>query len=539
MWEKLGSEFEVLHSSAGRLNDDPKPSKLRSDATRRAFGFIFGPTSIKPVHVANVLFWHTTGSYANLEVLEQFVKNKKLSDDELEFDSEDWFNGGPRDEEIKEVGRFMRLLLDNDDGLYVGNSNAPTGTSTRLTGYAQGNIRVGRFVYQLLSTADSEYNGQTISGLRHELENYTDPMSVLFRPIVGDVDHESSSTDWSEPLMDNPLEDEKAGSDLAKGFATLSQHFNSPRQEITHYPGDLIRAVKFGCFALIVHIANRNEELQLEYDAPMHERTGERGRFPILLNYTADQDRQNRILQTSFDCFQQLKQEAQQATTIGARAQLAEMEYETDGDSKSLTDYNKSELITLIQNHDFPDDRNVSEGSTEARDYQLFASQFRSAADSSVLDGLTDAYSWALNQNTFAGNEVYPVQNGIRNLARRMGLIKPHGNYAKHRWFRPDPSLLETLILSVVDPEDDFPRIPLTDVCERLKTRYGILVGGTDGERQHLSDWGISIGSNVSERGSLDYNYKQFRTELVELGLARAYADGVTFVYPNQTEANQ
>jgi hypothetical protein len=68
-------------------------------------------------------------------------------------------------------------------------------------------------------------------------------------------------------------------------------------------------------------------------------------------------------------------------------------------------------------------------------------------------------------------------------------------------------------------------------LCSELRRRYGIIVGGTDLDRQHLAEWDISIGASRQESDPLkNRNYEGFKSAVKELGYAREYADGVTIV---------
>jgi len=78
-------------------------------------------------------------------------------------------------------------------------------------------------------------------------------------------------------------------------------------------------------------------------------------------------------------------------------------------------------------------------------------------------------------------------------------------------------------------------QISLQDLCNRLRRKYGIIVGGTENDRDHLDQWDIAVGASTIESDPLsNRNYEAFKQAVIELGFAREYADGVTIVTTEQ-----
>ena len=122
----------------------------------------------------------------------------------------------------------------------------------------------------------------------------------------------------------------------------------------------------------------------------------------------------------------------------------------------------------------------------------------------------------------------YRTGSTAQTYAWRAGLLKPRGNRANKRRFRPDPEMLEPILLSVVEPGDS---ISLQELSEELRHRYGIIVGGTERDRSHLAEWDIRLGASASESDPLNnQNYEGFKNAVSDLGYAEEYADGVTIV---------
>jgi len=134
----------------------------------------------------------------------------------------------------------------------------------------------------------------------------------------------------------------------------------------------------------------------------------------------------------------------------------------------------------------------------------------------------------AIHQSRY---KTYTPVDTIQTYGWRAGILKPRGNRANKRRISPDPEILESIVLSVVEPDE---QIPLQDLCQRLRQRYGIIVGGTESDREHLDQWDISVGASTVESDPLsNRNYEGFKLAVIDLGFAQEYADGVTIVSTN------
>jgi hypothetical protein len=134
----------------------------------------------------------------------------------------------------------------------------------------------------------------------------------------------------------------------------------------------------------------------------------------------------------------------------------------------------------------------------------------------------------AIHQSRY---KTYTPVDTIQTFGWRSGIVKPRGNRANERRLSPDPEVLEAIILSVVTPSE---QTSLQELCQRLRTRYGIIVGGTDDDREHLDEWDISVGASSVESDPLsNRNYEAFKQAAIDLGFAHEYADGVTIISTN------
>jgi hypothetical protein len=172
-------------------------------------------------------------------------------------------------------------------------------------------------------------------------------------------------------------------------------------------------------------------------------------------------------------------------------------------------------------------DLNRQSDEKRREDYETFRDIFTADPGETVFERLVNAVTEAVHISRY---KTYTPVGTVMTFGWRAGLLKPRGNRANERRFEPDPEILEAVLLSVVGPDASR---PLQDVCRELRTKYGIIVGGTDGDRRHLDEWDITIGTSRTESDPLkNRNYEGFKRATVDLGYAREYADGVTIVSP-------
>ncbi|MFB6186053.1 MAG: hypothetical protein ABEI86_04195, partial [Halobacteriaceae archaeon] len=161
-------------------------------------------------------------------------------------------------------------------------------------------------------------------------------------------------------------------------------------------------------------------------------------------------------------------------------------------------------------------------------EYQTLESMFEVEPSVNTFDKVVNLMSNAVHDSTF---NTYPPRNTVQSFGWRIGLLKPRGNRANRRRFQPSAEMLESIVLATIEPGPEN-RMTLPKFCERLREEYGIIVGGDmKKDREHLSDWGIAIGSEASTSDPLgSNNYRAFEEMLVDLDYATKYADGVTLV---------
>jgi len=115
----------------------------------------------------------------------------------------------------------------------------------------------------------------------------------------------------------------------------------------------------------------------------------------------------------------------------------------------------------------------------------------------------------------------------LQGLGRKVGLLYPHfQGRVREKRVRPTVPILDVIVRCCV-PHGD--AIEFSEFLERLWRRFGLIVGGRRSEEwddvQYLESQSIAV--SIDELGS---NTDALIDELVLIGLARRYPDGVTFV---------
>lgn len=487
-----------------------KLNNVNGDASMWAFGFKATSRSLKPVHIAQVMFAHTLGHvYSSDELFKFAEKPSKLPSSELPQDIKDKFELDPREKEerLDQMRQTLRKVLANDNALYASqHGSAPTCTSDWFLINQTTGVSVGRFLYHLIHSSD----GKLENRLQNQLTDHHDSISVLFRPLVKSAERDAASVKpWDGPGADDPLDDEKVAAEFVDGYETLSEHLKEPAEGAVNYPRDLRRVVKFGSFAFYSYMANRHNEIREDENA-------RETRTPQVFNYTGNSD--NPVANASLECYDAVGTEVQAACRLGVEATLDRLGY------RDKTEYDEGGISEKIENQNLLE-LSRQKDSKRDEDYDTFRYIFEGDPAEDVFDRLVNTVTDAIHQSRY---KTYTPVDTIQTYGWRSGLLKPRGNRANQRRIAPDPDILESIVLSVVEPNE---QISLQELCHRLRARYGIIVGGTDKDRPHLDQWDISVGASAVESDPLsNRNYEGFKQAVVDLGFAHEYADGVTIV---------
>lgn len=482
--------------------------EVTADASKNAFGFRARSRSLKPIHLAHTVFSHVLGRSADLddEALDFLERPSKTPSAQLMDDVENLFDSGTQltPEKLDEVRSFMRLVLHNDNALYGSKQfTAPTCTSDWLVSKNAGSVTTGRYIYTLLDESDSEIKTK----LRYQLADHHDGISLLVRPLFKQDPEEMNSVQamsWESPkLGDDPLADDKISQEFIAGYESLATHFKPRNNGVTNYPRDLVHTMKFGSLAFYLFIVNRHNELR---------DTSRESKVPIVVNFS--NDRESSVTRMSIDCVNTAHSEVENATRLGLEQALLD---------KGANTLNENEILEQVSNHEFLDLHRRSDAKIE-KGFDTFGTLFQADPAGDTFDRLVNALNNAIHLSDY---KTFPPKDTVQSYGWRSGLLKPTKG-AKERWYEFSPEMIETIVLSILPADQS--SMTIGDFCAELRTRYGIIVGGTNNDRDHLDEWNVRVGSSSSQVDPLEVNYKTFVDTLADIGLATRYADGVTIV---------
>lgn len=486
-----------------KLND------VNGAASEHTFGFKATSRSLKPVHIAQVVFNQTLGhEYDQDELFEFLERPSKTPADELDEEIRELFDFTQHQshDELDNLRQHMRKVLANDNALYASQrGSAPTCTSDWFIISPTAGVTPGRFLHTLIQQAEGDLERK----LSAQLEDHHDCISLLFRPLAKHGERSDATIKpWEEPTLGDAFGEGTIADQLVDGFATISEHLKSRNGTAINYPRDLRRIVKFTSLSLYLYIANRHNEIRTD--------AGARNEFfPILLNYTGD--RENPVADASLSCVDKVSSEVRSTSRLGVRRELDRQGYKA---------YSEGDLRERIEDKDLLDINRQKEAKLE-EDYQTFQDMFDADPADDAFEKLVNSVTDAIHLSRY---DTYTPVDTVQTFGWRCGLLKPRGNRANRRRFRPDPEIIEAIVLSVLEPGQS---MPLQEFCAELRTRYGIIVGGTPNDRDHLQEWDITVGASDEPSDPLSHrNYGAFRDLLVNTGFGREFADGVTIVSP-------
>jgi len=490
-----------------RLND------VNGDASEATFGFKATSSSTRPVHLAQVIFSNILGSTHQSEDLFKFVERPgKTPSGELDGKYHDLFESSRdlTDEQLDNLRHRMRKVVDNDNALYASTPyrSAMTSMSDWFVAYRTIGVSPSNFIYAVIERSNSDIQEK----LSDQLQDHHDAISLLFRPLAkhGETENVTVSP-WQEPVLGDAFDDGTMAEEFVSGFDTLSLHLKDANGDYDlNYARDLRRVIKFSGFLFYVYMANRHNEIR--------ENGSKEEPVPLVFNYTGNTE--NPVADASLESFRVVGSQIQLATRLGVKHVL---------DRDGYKSYDEDDIFREIENQNFLE-LNRKKQDKEDQDYEKFEQVFRASRDpdqDTTFYRLVDAVSNVIHDfsNRF---DTYTPQSTAQTYGWRAGLLKPRGNRANKRRFRPDPEMLEPILLSVIEPRQS---ISLQELSEELRSRYGIIVGGTEGDRRHLAEWDIRLGASASHSDPLNnQNRDGFKDAVSDLGYAEEYADGVTIV---------
>jgi hypothetical protein len=462
------------------------------------FGYLPISSSTKPAHIANGWFRRVIGKRYDPALLNQTIVHwtqngeinpsaRLLAGHPSVFAP---FQQVSKQREFAEFRSDLRLLLSPVGGaVNKGNRQSSYNITCEQHLTEDYNDRfVGAFLHQLIATNLGSGRSPAYDLLSDILCNPKDEVSAVTTPLVsqGEAVDVATGNYLAESVF------KKRGTrfvspilqQLRNGFDNLAAFEQS-------YGGTLDalrRMVAFGVFAVLVHMGNRRSEL-----------AGVTGISPLLL-YFAERQRST-AYQASHYTYNLARQSLETLYTERFRAWL-----ETRIGSRPTA----RKCEQFVADADFGKD-NERRCERLLKAYKSYVSQ---------MGGL-DAMAEALREVIFREVSGTPI-DFYRSLGVRIGFLRPAGNSAVRKYYTLEGVLLEAVLASVL-PKGE---ITFRQFLDELYTRYGLLTGGRNEDAEILMKSGIGHAT-VQD---LKANANVFRLQLLSLGWARQFADGVLLV---------
>jgi len=462
------------------------------------FGYLPTSSSTKPAHVANGWFRRVLERtydpiLLNKTVVHWTKKGHINPSDELLADFASVFEPFRPQSNRREFAEFradLKLLVSPVGGAVNNGNNLSSYnvTSDRHLTEDRNDSGTGLFLYYLLSTDLRSGPSDSIKLLKQILENPKDEVSAITAPLTHAVQRVAIAI-GSYPAQS--VFKKQGKSFISPTLTNLRLGFDSLTQFERTCGGGLDalrRFVAFGVFSILLHLQNRALELD-----------GKRKLNPMLLNFA--ERRRDTAYQASHATYN-LNRRTIETLYAGRFKSWLEGRIGLQPTEKKCE--------TFLSEVEFG--KNDEKYRQQLRrSFQAYSGQF----------GRLDAMAEAVRETVFRNLSGSPL-DFYRGLGVRCGFVRPAGNNAVRKYYTLEGTLLEAVLASVVPQGEMAYQVFLALMFER----YGLLVGGRPEDVGILMENGI--GSATVQ--DLKRNSHAFRQQLLSLGWARQYADGVLMV---------
>jgi len=462
------------------------------------FGYLPTSSSTKPAHVANGWFRRIMGRRYDPVLLNQTLvhwtqkgevnpSDKLLAEHASVFEP---FRPQSKRREFAEFRADLKLLVSPIGGAVNNNNNFSSYNVTceRHLTEDRSDGGTGAFLYHLLANDLGSGPSDGINLLSEILKNTKDEVSTITSPLV----HTAVASDVA--LGTYPAESvfKKRGKNfLSTSLNSLRTGFDSlSRFERANGGGldALRRFIAFGVFSILVHLQNRQFDLD-----------GSKKLNPTLL-YFPDRHR-NTAYQASHATYNLNRRSIESLYTARFRAWLEGRIGLRPTDKK---------CDSFLEEVEF--------GKNDDKNREQLRKAFLSYRSQFVH---LDAMAEAVRETVFRDLSGTPL-DFYRGLGIRNGFVRPAGNNAVRKYYTLEGILLESVLASIL-PQGE---MTYQQFLGELFFRYGLLVGGRPEDVGILLEYGIGNATVQDLRG----NSLAFRQQLLSLGWARQYADGVLMV---------
>lgn len=489
------------------------------------FGFLPTNSSMKPVHVANGMARRLVGFSTDhtplARVLRQRVMKQKagymeernpnsviLQDYPDRF--RDAYGNAPSDEAMTAFRSLAKDTLGADGAVFETNQASFTLSHQRMITADISDNGSGDLLAALLTAGEDVRAAPGAALVRELLHEETDPWTMIGWPMLGLGEQREAlltgaALTRSERVA-GLMRTDGNGFLESPTLRELRARFDQLAAYETEYGAKLTalrRTMLFGCFVIHVHMIRRCGDVVPDGARP-----------PILLDLFEGRRRSLReasaaSLQRGFRAIEQLvlyriREHVRAVTTVGSKEKVGEY------------------VDRLPQNAD---------NDLLRREYEAqLAGPGRDPGDA-LAEALWKAGYSGVGPKSVKG---FPW-HALLALGRRSGYLLPYDDRGRggkeHKRYGANAEFAEVLVASTVAPGDP---VDFDDFLDRLRESFGIVVGRrVDFEIIRNNDLrrGARIQRSVSvNENDLRANLLSFKNLIIDIGLAKSYADGRTVV---------
>lgn len=500
------------------MSDIESPAQLLRRIYDEEFGFLPSNRSMKPVHVANALARRIVGKQSDhtplATVLRQFVGNQRggfkeernpnsalLEDYGDRF--ADRFETRPSDEAMTRFRLLAKETLGADDAVFPTQASFTLSHTRMITADLSDN-GAGNFLASLLTAGAPKVPSGAADLLRELLNRDTDPWTMIGWPVL-DIGEEQEALPGATAQVraervENILATNSKGQLKSPTLRALRERYEQLAEFEALYGSKLAtlrRVVLFGVFVLHVHMVRRCSEVVPDGPQP-----------PLLLDL--------------FDGRRRSLRDASAATLQGGfRAIEQVVLHRIHGYLHQICGSKPQKLVSSLPAG--------TEWDAVREEYDA------QVAGNASLVALAEAF-WKVGYSGVGPGEAKGLPwNALLALGRRAGYLLPYDNRGRggreHKRYGANAEFAELLVAATVRPGDP---LDFDDFLDTLRDSFGIVVGRTtDFDVIRLNDLrpGAPIRRSVSvNETDLRANLVAFRDLILDIGLAKSYADGRTVV---------
>jgi len=474
--------------------------------------------NVKPVHVANGLVRALCGRYHDTVLLNRFIiwtARGGQVDEERSFkalvergDTEGVFAAfADAPDEFERARRYANGLLNNDTGVYPSvDQSAFTLTCAQMASRSPNDRGLGDFGAAIL-------NGGSAMALADELrkalqiDRPQDPISAAVWPLLEMEGREAKHSERAVKALKRK-HNQQILAQMKEAAGTLATHERAQGNRLR----TLQRGVHFVCVAPQVHAQALASDGDLGKRPPaLLALAGGRG-SPVAIA-------SERSVDLIYQSFQRWLGK-QLAARLDAGRPLVEKE-----EPLKITSADGRAIRAVLQQIGGAEKAEQSEPASkellDARmaDYADARRRFGDKASLALGHALVAAYSREFESGG--------PREFLQGLSRKTGLLFPHfQGRAREKRVRPSVPILDMIVRACVDAGD---LMPMDKFLERLWMRFGLIVGtrqtGDWSDSEYLAGHGVGL-----DPSALVENGEAFVMQLEQIGLARRYADNVTYV---------